>query len=43
MMVLSIAIVIFQRYGVVEADEVEHELLVLLGVAQVDDGVLSKS
>jgi hypothetical protein len=31
-----------QRNGVVEADEVEHELLVLLGVAHVDDGVLQK-
>ena len=32
----------FERNGVVEADEVEHELLVLLGVAHVDDGVLRK-
>ena len=39
-MVISISVVIVERNGVVEADEVEHELLVLLDVAQVNDGVL---
>ena len=39
-MFFSGLVVMFERYGVVEADEVEHELLVLLDVAQVNDGVL---
>jgi hypothetical protein len=41
-MLFSGFISMLQRNGVVEADEVEHELLVLLGVAHVDDGVLGK-
>ncbi len=39
-MFFSGLVVMLERNGVVEADEVEDELLVLLGVAHVDDGVL---